>query len=165
MEALATNTGLLPEQVWDQDDLPDSYMFRGKPTGSATPLAWAHAEYIKLLRSTKDGRVFDRLPEVADRYLSAERQSKPLEIWGFLYPLASMSRGKTLRIVADAPFRLRWSNNDWQTEQDTESISTGIGISFVDLLPGNAEPSSYRFNFYWPQTGNWEGRDFLVALK
>jgi len=31
---------------------------------------WAHAEYIKLLRSAADGKVFDLIPEVADRYLS-----------------------------------------------------------------------------------------------
>jgi glucoamylase len=30
---------------------------------------WAHAEYIKLLRSTKDGEVYDAIPQVAKRYL------------------------------------------------------------------------------------------------
>ena len=32
------------------------------------PLAWAHAEYIKLVRSAADGQVFDLISEVADRY-------------------------------------------------------------------------------------------------
>ncbi len=30
--------------------------------GSAMPLMWAHAEYIKLLRSTADGKVYDTVP-------------------------------------------------------------------------------------------------------
>ena len=46
----------------------DAMLYFGKPTGAAMPLMWAHAEYIKLLRSTADGQVFDLIPEVADRY-------------------------------------------------------------------------------------------------
>lgn len=57
MERLASSTGLLPEQVWDEADLPDANLFRGKPTGSAMPLLWAHSEYIRLLRSCQDGTV------------------------------------------------------------------------------------------------------------
>ena len=41
---------------------------------------WAHAEYIKLLRSAADGQVFDRIPIVAERYLNS-RGRKDLEIW------------------------------------------------------------------------------------
>ena len=59
MEQLASPTGLLPEQVWDEADKPQAFMSLGKPTGSAMPLMWAHAEYIKLLRSASDGKVYD----------------------------------------------------------------------------------------------------------
>jgi len=31
-------------------------------------LMWAHADYIKLLRSVHDKQVFDFIPEVARRY-------------------------------------------------------------------------------------------------
>ena len=65
IEGFASATGLLPEQVWDERDQPESHMFLGRPTGSAMPLMWAHAEYIKLLRSVSDGHVFDLIPEVA----------------------------------------------------------------------------------------------------
>jgi glucoamylase len=70
MEGFSSATGLLPEQVWDELDWPNIYMLSGRPTGSAMPLMWAHAECIKLLRSISDGRVFDLIPEVAERYLS-----------------------------------------------------------------------------------------------
>jgi glucoamylase len=59
MEQFATCTGLLTEQVWDGPDRPEMHMCLGKPTTAAMPLMWAHAEYIKLLRSIKDGRVFE----------------------------------------------------------------------------------------------------------
>src|SRR5207245_7560548 len=80
MESFATNTRLLPEQIWDRPDLPTSLLFHGRPTGAAMPLMWAHAEYIKLLRSAADGQVFDLIPEVADRYLHPH-QRLPLEVW------------------------------------------------------------------------------------
>ena len=44
----------------------------GKSAGSAMPLVWAHAEYLKLLRSVTDGRVFDRISVVEERYASRE---------------------------------------------------------------------------------------------
>ena len=59
--------GLIPEQVWDSDDIPERELFRGKASGSAMPLVWAHAEHVKLLRSLKDGRVFDMPPEPVQR--------------------------------------------------------------------------------------------------
>src|SRR5260370_19485721 len=68
LENFASQGGLLPEQVWDQPDLPAARMYLGKPAGSAMPLAWAHAEYIKLLRSMHDGQGFDLIPILAARY-------------------------------------------------------------------------------------------------
>jgi hypothetical protein len=73
MESLASCTGLLPERAWDGADLPQAYIYCGRPTGSATPLMWAHAEYIKLLRSVRDGKVSDLIYDVAKRYLGGAR--------------------------------------------------------------------------------------------
>jgi glucoamylase len=67
LENFAGEAGLLPEQVWDAEDIPSKRLWRGCPTGSARPLAWAHAEYIKLLRSLRDNRVFDCPPCVVER--------------------------------------------------------------------------------------------------
>ena len=56
MELSTNGSRLLPEQVWDTADIPDRELFLGKPSGSACPLVWAHSEYIKLVRSLKDGK-------------------------------------------------------------------------------------------------------------
>jgi glucoamylase len=70
LEGCASSTGNLSEQVWDQPDLPARGLVRGKPTHSASPLGWAHGEYLTLCRSLSAGRVFD-LPSVSyDRYLA-----------------------------------------------------------------------------------------------
>ena len=73
IEGFCSPGGMLPEQVWDEDDLPDCGMRKGQPTGSAMPLVWAHAEYVKLLRSATDKRVFDRIDAVAERYATPRR--------------------------------------------------------------------------------------------
>ena len=70
-EKLSAQTGLFPEQVWDGDDIPERNLKFGSPTGSARPLAWAHAEYLKLLRSLRDGRVFDMPRQAHTRYLGS----------------------------------------------------------------------------------------------
>ena len=60
LECFANEGGCIPEQIWDQAAIPAKGLYPGRGTGSATPLAWAHAEYIRLLRSRKDGVPFDR---------------------------------------------------------------------------------------------------------
>ncbi|PWU13483.1 MAG: glucoamylase, partial [Verrucomicrobia bacterium] len=75
MEKFSNEGGMLPEQVWDAEDLPDARMFRGGPTGSAMPLCWAHAEYLTLVRSRKDGVGFDLIPPVQQRYAANPRPS------------------------------------------------------------------------------------------
>ena len=165
MERLASDTGMLPEQVWDADDLPDQFMFKGRATGAAAPLLWAHAEYIKLLRSTADGQVFDRIPEVAARYLENPRTPSTLEMWSFLYPLETMEPGTTLRIVAESPFRLRFSSNDWQTTEDADSAQTTLDISYVDVPTTKEQSGFLRFTFYWPADDRWEDEDFVVTIQ
>ena len=75
MEQFA-NTGLmLPEQVWDNVGKNDMYQYtQGEGTNGATPLAWSHAEYIKLLRSLTDQQVWDRYRPVELRYSSQPAQ-------------------------------------------------------------------------------------------
>src|SRR5579871_3438854 len=73
---------LIPEQVWDQADIPDRELFTGKPTGSACPLVWAHAEYIKLRRSLREGRIFDQPPQTVQRYLVEKRRCEYF-LWVF----------------------------------------------------------------------------------
>jgi glucoamylase len=69
MELFANEGMMLPEQVWDGIGANSTYDFvAGEGTNSATPLAWTHAEYIKLLRSYSDGKVWDRNASTETRY-------------------------------------------------------------------------------------------------
>ncbi len=164
MEGFASPTGLLPEQVWDEPDRPEVHMSLGRPTGSAMPLMWAHAEYLKLLRSAFDGQVFDFIPEVAERYLSSRRACKPLEIWKPNRQACTVKKGFTLRVQAPSPFQLHWSRDEWQTVQETPSHPTALGIEFVDIPIPPTQRAPIRFTFFWTARNRWEGRDYEVAV-
>lgn len=164
MENFATRTRLLPEQIWDRADLPRALMYHGKPTGAAMPLMWAHAEYIKLLRSAADGQVFDLIPEVADRYLRV-RKRIPLEIWKFNRQVQAVPRGATVRIMAMAGFVLHWGRGEWENPADTLAQATPLGLSFVDIPMGSDDLRPLRFTFLWLDDNRWEGRDFTVKVR
>ena len=165
MKGFATTAGLLPEQVWDEPDRPEAHMYLGRPTGAAMPLTWAHAEYIKLLRSTFDGRVFDLIPEVEDRYIKNRKSCMPLEIWKPNRQVCTVKKGYTLRIQAPASFRLRWSRDDWQTVEDTPSKPTRLGIDYINISGLSSQTAPIRFTFFWTESNRWEGRDYVVAVE
>lgn len=146
MENFATRSGMLPEQVWDQPDLPEAGMYLGKPAGSAMPLMWAHAEYIKLLRSLRDGTIFDLVPVVADRYLK-NRGRRDLEVWKIARQARSIAAGSTLRVLHPGSFHLRWWRGEGQSTE-AESISSGLGLGYVDLKtePGQIAPLRFAFS-------------------
>lgn len=68
MEKFANEGLMIPEQVWDGVGKTPKGYETGEGTNSATPLAWSHAEYVKLLRSVRDRQVWDLYAPVAARY-------------------------------------------------------------------------------------------------
>lgn len=69
MEMFANEGLLIPEQVWDGVGAKSAHDYAlGEGTDSATPLAWSHAEYVKLLRSVSDGQVWDNYAPVKARF-------------------------------------------------------------------------------------------------
>ena len=127
------------------------------------PLAWAHAEYIQLVRSAADGQVASLISAVADRY-RARSTALPLEIWKFNRQVRSVPAGGTLRIQVASSFRLRWTLDEWQHGHDTDSTSIQTGHHHVDIRVPSAQRAPVRFTFFWTTVGRWEGRDFRVGM-
>src|SRR5205823_3221759 len=98
MQMFAGNSQLLPEQVWDSADIPERELFLGQASGSARPLVWAHAEFLKLRRSIADGAVFDQPPQTFARYVTGRKRTTPFAIWRFNNKIRAMAAGKILRI-------------------------------------------------------------------
>jgi glucoamylase len=57
---------MLPEQVWDNAAPPGKTP--GTGTTSATPLAWTHAQYVRLAWSITEGHPVEQPDVVACRY-------------------------------------------------------------------------------------------------
>jgi glucoamylase len=166
MEGLASKAGLLCEQIWDEADMTAAYMRLGEPTGSAMPLMWAHAEYVKLLRSAADGKVFDQVPEVAERYQSGGRKIKKLEIWKFNRRVRFMRAGEMLRVIGDQPFSLRWTSDHWGSAHDSRSHANGLDIDHLDLTElVTVSGTSIEFTFFWIDANRWEGRNYAIAVR
>ena len=155
---------LLPEQVWDADDIPAFELFRGKPTGSACPLVWAHSEYVKLRRSLHDGKIFDQPPQTVQRY-QVEKPVRQVSGWRLNNKPRSVPRHKQLRIKLLNPALVHWSLDGWKTSVDTNTRDTGLGLHILDL-PTASLPSGSQvvFTFYWPQENRWEGTDYTVTV-
>jgi glucoamylase len=165
MENFAGTCALIPEQVWDSEDLPSRGMFKGRPTGSAMPLVWAHAEYIKLLHSERDGRVFDLLAPVRRRYIDEEAITD-MQVWTFKQKLREFSPKRPLRIEVYAPCRLHWTCDNWTTIHDTALSHEGLGVYAHEFPSGQCDAhGQLKFTFYWVVEGHWEGRDFSIALR
>ncbi|MEP6788991.1 MAG: glycoside hydrolase family 15 protein, partial [Acidobacteriota bacterium] len=67
MSAFANEGMMIPEQIWDK---PDSAFPFGEGAGSATPLAWSMAQYIRLAVNLKIGKNIDTPDVVQRRYLA-----------------------------------------------------------------------------------------------
>jgi glucoamylase len=159
-----SQNGLIPEQIWDGMNLPECGLLNGRPAGSAMPLVWAHAEYVKLLRSLRDGAVFDMPPQTVNRYV-VEKTGSPYACWRFNNKLRSFPAGKTLRIETSAPAMVHWSVDGWRSTDDSRTDDTGLGIHIVDLSTTRLPPGSgVRFTFYWLEAEHWEGTDFEVSV-
>jgi glucoamylase len=164
LEKFAQGIGLIPEQIWDGPNLPSRHLRLGGPTGAALPLLWAHAEYVKLQRSAKEGKIFDLIEAAYDRYVRGGGERHTIEVWKFNRQIPAAPAGTRLRIQANSPFLLHWTSDEWLHTTDTRSKATGVDIEFVDLpLPEQKAP--IRFTFFWVEENRWEGKDYKVELQ
>jgi len=168
MERFSSFGGMLPEQVWDYADMPSEGMYFGRSAGSAQPLVWAHAEYIKLLRSVADGVVFDRISVVADRYAVPKDKrtfTSRMEIFQVGRPISAMVQGGTLRIMDQQHFRVTWTTDNWATKNAQDSKVVGRPGSFVDIQTAHDFTGSIIFTLFWPDENRWLGRNYEVTVN
>ena len=164
MEKFANQGGMISEQLWDVDDLPDGRMKRGFATGAAMPLCWSHAEYISLVRSRHDGVCFDRVEPAFERYVTNPVKSRH-EIWSLRHPMRQMSRGKILRIILAEEATVVWSMDGWANKNHSETThEDGLNLWFADIPTAEwPADSMIEFTFFWKKVQRWEGRNWQVS--
>jgi len=133
-------------------------------------LVWAHAEYLKLLRSATDGRVYDRIPVVAERYGVEQGKrtfTNHIEIFEVTRPVTSILAGYTLRIVDREHFRVVYTLDSWVTTLTVDSRSVGYPGSFADIVAPPDRDGVIEFTLAWPgqdHRDRWLGRNIDVAV-
>ncbi len=165
MENFANQGGMLSEQLWDADDLPDGSMKRGCATGAAMPLCWSHAEYVSLVRSRHDGVCFDRVEPVYKRYVLDPVPSRH-EIWSIRHPLRRVSQGKILRVILATEATILWSMDGWARTNKTDTThESGLNLWFADFptakWPGG---TVLEFTCFWKNDQRWQGHNWRVSV-
>ncbi len=145
MECFANQGLMLPEQVWDGFGNNDTYGFTaGEGTNSATPLAWTHAEYVKLVRSLVDRNTWDSYPIVRARY-AAPYASTFVQV--FVRGTSNGWGTGAMRLVGDHTWRLEgvrfadgsderfkfdlygdWSRNFGDDDRDGRADANGADV-------------------------------------
>ena len=162
MESFANNS-LFPEQIWDAKNIPEKGLFFGKFTGSAMPLTWAHAEYIKLCSSIKKKRIADMPQFTQERYIK-QKVTSPYEIWRFKNQQKSISNKKVFRIEVMADAIIHWTDDNWQTSNNVDTKNTGLDIYIADVILKNEDSGKIKFTFFWREVNHWENKDFKVEI-
>jgi glucoamylase len=158
----ASPGGLLPEQVWDADPIPEHGLYPGRPSGSAMPLIWSHSEFLKLLIARDQGHPVELLKVVRDRYGKKTPASKRTR-WRSEIPVASPARGRTLVIEGRQPFTLHCGWDGWQSVEDLQAEPQPFGLWGVTIGPDRYAGHS-ELNFTRRYGVHWEGRDYAVAI-
>jgi glucoamylase len=133
----------------------------GRPTGSAMPLAWAHAEFIKLAVSRSLGRPFDRPKATWDRY-KGEAPSDRTVFWWPHAPIRRFAAASRVVIALPRPGTVHWGTNGWQAITETQAEETGLGFSVAPLdNSGLSSGQRVDFTIRWAN-GDWIGADFSL---
>lgn len=160
--ASASVGGMLPEQIWDQADIPERGLIKGRPSGSAMPLNWAHAELIKLIYAQESGQPIERLDGVYQRYV--KQPVKPeVRHWRDYLPFDAVPPGTELLIEASEPFVLHYGFDGWQTVQERNSTPLGLGMYGVRLKPTELTGTTLQFSRRFIAHG-WEAQDYQLDI-
>jgi glucoamylase len=66
--------GMIPEQVWDRANPTHYHFVFGQGTGSATPLVWSMAQFMRLVIDAQAGRIVEQPAIVANHFLKHDRK-------------------------------------------------------------------------------------------
>ncbi|MEH2236828.1 hypothetical protein [Nostoc sp.] len=60
---------------------------------------------------------------------------------------------------------MHWSDDNWQTGEDTPSTSTKLGVNFVDISVSDHQQQPISFTFFWIESSKWEQRNYTVVVE
>jgi glucoamylase len=164
MARMASCGGMLPEQVWDSYDIPAHFLEFGRPTGSAMPLAWTHAEYIKLVASRALGRPVDLSEGVQERY-AGRLPAITRAIWCEHAPIRELPSGANLTLALRRPGIFHWGVNGWRNVHDQATGAPELGLYCIDLDVAHLQAGdTINLTFRDQPSDAWIGQDFAINV-
>ena len=168
MLACASAGGLIPEQVWDSAAIPERGLFPGRPSGSAMPLLWAHAEFLKLFIARRTGKPVERLDAVFERYgrTSGNGRGAPRSCcvrWRSQMALGDVAPDRPLLIEDTEPFTLHFGFDGWQQVSDRQASVGAFGIWSVRFEPSILAGHDC-LDFTRRRATGWEGIDHRIQV-
>ncbi|HEY3778911.1 MAG TPA: glycoside hydrolase family 15 protein [Rhizomicrobium sp.] len=162
MTRLTGPQGLIPEQVWDSAPIPARGLEPGKPSGSAMPLVWAHAEFLKLVHAREKKRPVELL-DCVEAHLSRPPAGRRAWHWRPDTPFDALPAGCDLLFDLPVAFTLHFGFDGWQAVEDRSSVPLALGRHGVRIMP-DGRSKRIDFTFYFPDETRWEGRDHTVRF-
>jgi glucoamylase len=164
MAAMASSGGMLPEQVWDAADIAERGLVAGHATGSAMPLAWAHAEFVKLAISRELGAPCDRPTAVWERY-KGRPPAITRAVWTEAAPISTIAAGVPLLVGIKDPAQVRWSVDGWRTVAEQSTSDSGLGLHVAELDGARFAPGTTIELTFRRTSGEWAGCNFSVKVS
>lgn len=144
LAAMAGQAGMLPEQVWDTNDIPARDLYLGKPTGSAMPLAWTHAEYIKLACSILKGQPVDRPAPLWARYRGHIPQTH-IWFWSPQTPIRTLTKPLRLGFCLPNAATIQWRTDEGEFHSlKTKDPGLNVHVARLPLITGNINTITFR---------------------
>jgi len=162
LEGFAGQGLALPEQLWDGPDIPSRRLQFGKPNGSASPLGWAHAEYLELLVTIALAGFPDIVMPARRRYTEGQVQDPPF-IWSHRHQISRIAAGRRLRVQLPRPGAVHYTFDNWESHMEIDAIDTTLGV-WVAEVPCNKLASGAEFSWTAHYMTGWEGRNFFLTV-
>jgi glucoamylase len=162
MTRMASPGGMLPEQIWDAAPIPARGLEPGRPTGAAMPLAWTHAEFLKLVTSRMLGRPVDR-PKAAWARYRGVRPALTRVMWCEHAPAAELPAGCALTVALQQAGTVHWGVNGWHELRDQATTASSLGLHVVAIDTARLRAGD-RIDFTFRRGSDWVGTDFQIRV-
>ncbi|WP_435194873.1 glycoside hydrolase family 15 protein [Natronomonas sp. EA1] len=119
MAGFANSGRMLAEQVWDREAPTEFNWSFGEGTGSATPLAWSMAQFVRLAHGIDAGQPIETPTALRERYLETDRPDGP-SLW-----VDTAFEGDRLAVTVE-------------TDGEAVAIKTGSDTAYAEPEDGTA---------------------------
>jgi glucoamylase len=155
---------MLPEQLWDGEEMPQRGLQPGAGTGSAAPLGWAHAEYLKLLAAVAWANIPDQVAPARRRYVEG-RPLEPAFVWSAAHRIEQFLAGRRVKVQLERRGSVRWSADEWETHRQLEARDTTLGLWAAELPTEIMRPGATMEWTAHYEDGGWEGVNHRLTCE